>query len=52
MSAVSQKSQKARCAALSSPPSHSKDKHNSSPQRTYKWAFQLGEELVRLLRPR
>ncbi|XP_068194232.1 AT-rich interactive domain-containing protein 4A isoform X2 [Antennarius striatus] len=39
---VSQKSHKSRCPALSSPSSHSKDKHNFSPQRTYKWTFQIG----------
>uniref|UniRef100_A0A7N5ZQ58 ARID domain-containing protein n=1 Tax=Anabas testudineus TaxID=64144 RepID=A0A7N5ZQ58_ANATE len=38
------KSQKTRCPGLSSPPSHSKDKQNfPSPQRTYKWTFQLDE---------
>ncbi|KAK2826835.1 hypothetical protein Q5P01_021049 [Channa striata] len=38
------KSQKARCPGLSSPSSHSKDKQNfPSPQRTYKWTFQLDE---------
>ncbi|XP_073340424.1 LOW QUALITY PROTEIN: AT-rich interactive domain-containing protein 4A [Pagrus major] len=42
VSSVSQKSQKSRCPALSSPSSH-KDKHNFSPQRTYKWTFQLDE---------
>ncbi|XP_037618850.1 AT-rich interactive domain-containing protein 4A [Sebastes umbrosus] len=40
---LSQKSQKSRCPGLSSPSSHSKDKHNFSPQRTYKWTFQLDE---------
>ncbi|KAF1375291.1 hypothetical protein PFLUV_G00238080 [Perca fluviatilis] len=38
---LSQKSQKSRC--LSSPSSHSKDKHTFSPQRAYKWTFQLDE---------
>lgn len=38
-----QKSQKSRCPALSSPSSHSKDKQTFSPQRTYKWTFQLDE---------
>ncbi|XP_059210011.1 LOW QUALITY PROTEIN: AT-rich interactive domain-containing protein 4A [Centropristis striata] len=37
---LSQKSQKSRC--LSSPSTH-KDKHNFSPQRTYKWTFQIDE---------
>ncbi|XP_071354685.1 AT-rich interactive domain-containing protein 4A isoform X2 [Trachinotus anak] len=38
------KSQKSRCPGLSSPSSHSKDKQNfPSPQRTYKWTFQLDE---------
>lgn len=36
------KSQKPRCPTLVSP-SHTKDKHSfPSPQRTYKWTFQLG----------
>ncbi|XP_068607932.1 AT-rich interactive domain-containing protein 4A [Brachionichthys hirsutus] len=39
---MSQKSHKSR-PALSSPSSHSKDKHNFSPQRTYKWTFQIDE---------
>ncbi|XP_044022455.1 AT-rich interactive domain-containing protein 4A isoform X2 [Siniperca chuatsi] len=43
LSSLSQKSQKSRCTGLSSPSSHSKDKHNFSPQRTYKWTFQLDE---------
>ncbi|XP_054470343.1 AT-rich interactive domain-containing protein 4A [Anoplopoma fimbria] len=38
---LSQKSQKSRC--VSSPSSHSKDKHTFSPQRTYKWTLQLDE---------
>ncbi|KAM3870926.1 AT-rich interactive domain-containing protein 4A [Diretmus argenteus] len=39
------KGQKAnRCPGLSSPSSHSKDKQTfPSPQRTYKWTFQLNE---------
>ncbi|KAM7403961.1 hypothetical protein PAMA_004396 [Pampus argenteus] len=38
------KSQKSRCPGLSSPSSHSKDKQNfPSPQRAYKWTFQLDE---------
>lgn len=38
------KSQKSRCPGLSSPSSHSKDKQSfPSPQRTYKWTFQLGK---------
>uniref|UniRef100_A0A4W6G6P9 AT-rich interactive domain 4A n=1 Tax=Lates calcarifer TaxID=8187 RepID=A0A4W6G6P9_LATCA len=38
------KSQKSRCPGLSSPSSHSKDKQSfPSPQRTYKWTFQLDE---------
>nr|XP_020442003.1 AT-rich interactive domain-containing protein 4A isoform X2 [Monopterus albus] len=38
------KSHKPRCPGLSSPTSHSKDKQNvPSPQRTYKWTFQLDE---------
>ncbi|KAF0043772.1 hypothetical protein F2P81_002930 [Scophthalmus maximus] len=37
------RSQKPRCPSLSSPSSHSKDKHNFSPQRNYKWTFQLDE---------
>ncbi|CAJ1074930.1 AT-rich interactive domain-containing protein 4A [Xyrichtys novacula] len=41
VSSLTQKSQKSRCPGLSSPPS--KDKHNFSPQRTYKWTFQLDE---------
>ncbi|XP_070787236.1 AT-rich interactive domain-containing protein 4A-like [Enoplosus armatus] len=40
---LSQKSQKSRCPGLSSPSCHSKDKQNLSPQRTYKWTFQLDE---------
>nr|XP_033499194.1 AT-rich interactive domain-containing protein 4A-like [Epinephelus lanceolatus] len=40
---LSQKSHKSRCPGLSSPSSHSKDKHNFSPQRTYKWTFQIDE---------
>ncbi|XP_024910983.1 AT-rich interactive domain-containing protein 4A isoform X2 [Cynoglossus semilaevis] len=37
------KSQKPRCPTLVSP-SHTKDKHSfPSPQRTYKWTFQLDE---------
>ncbi|XP_041668616.1 AT-rich interactive domain-containing protein 4A isoform X2 [Cheilinus undulatus] len=43
VSSLPQKSQKSRCPGLSSPSSHSKDKHNFSPQRTYKWTFQLDE---------
>uniref|UniRef100_UPI0037E8125E AT-rich interactive domain-containing protein 4A n=1 Tax=Semicossyphus pulcher TaxID=241346 RepID=UPI0037E8125E len=43
VSSLSQKSQKSRCPSLSSPSSHSKDKHNFSPQRTYKWTFQIDE---------
>ncbi|XP_031697875.1 AT-rich interactive domain-containing protein 4A-like [Anarrhichthys ocellatus] len=39
-SRLSLKSQKSVC--LSSPLSLSKDKHSFSPQRTYKWTFQLG----------
>lgn len=36
------KAQKSRCPALPSPSSHSKDKQAfPSPQRTYKWTFQL-----------
>lgn len=38
---LSHKSHKSRCPSLSSP--SSKDKHNFSPQRTYKWTFQLDE---------
>ncbi|XP_069573177.1 AT-rich interactive domain-containing protein 4A isoform X2 [Brachyistius frenatus] len=38
------KSQKSRCPSLSSPSSHSKEKPSfPSPQRTYKWTFQLDE---------
>ncbi|XP_015248021.1 PREDICTED: AT-rich interactive domain-containing protein 4A, partial [Cyprinodon variegatus] len=38
------KSQKSRCPGLSSPSSHSKDKHGfPSPQRSYKWTLQLDE---------
>ncbi|XP_028994739.1 AT-rich interactive domain-containing protein 4A isoform X2 [Betta splendens] len=38
------KSPKTRCPSLSSPSSHSKDKLKfPSPQRTYKWTFQLDE---------
>lgn len=38
------KSQKSRCAGLSSPSAHSKEKHSSpSPQRSYKWTLQLDE---------
>ncbi|XP_040916681.1 AT-rich interactive domain-containing protein 4A [Toxotes jaculatrix] len=41
---TSLKSQKSRCPGLSSPSSQSKDKQNfPSPQRTYKWTFQLDE---------
>ncbi|KAI3367367.1 hypothetical protein L3Q82_026177, partial [Scortum barcoo] len=40
---LSLKAQKSRCPGLSSPSSHSKDKQTFSPQRTYKWTFQLGE---------
>ncbi|KAM6918125.1 AT-rich interactive domain-containing protein 4A isoform 2-T2 [Lycodopsis pacificus] len=40
-SRLSLKSQKSVC--LSSPSSLSKDKHSFSPQRTYKWTFQLDE---------
>ncbi|KAM6969654.1 AT-rich interactive domain-containing protein 4A isoform 1-T2 [Tautogolabrus adspersus] len=43
VSSLSQKSPKSRCPGLSSPSSHSKDKHAFSPQRTYKWTFQLDE---------
>uniref|UniRef100_A0A3Q1AKI5 ARID domain-containing protein n=1 Tax=Amphiprion ocellaris TaxID=80972 RepID=A0A3Q1AKI5_AMPOC len=43
-SRLSLKSQKSRCPGLSSPSSHSKDKQSfPSPQRTYKWTFQLDE---------
>nr|XP_020509393.1 AT-rich interactive domain-containing protein 4A [Labrus bergylta]XP_020509395.1 AT-rich interactive domain-containing protein 4A [Labrus bergylta] len=43
VSSLSQKSPKSRCPGLSSPSSHSKDKQPFSPQRTYKWTFQLDE---------